>query len=126
MASNMVSKFASKLLRMAQEYEKQRAAIDPPYVRESTAMERMFGNCAPAIVAFKIDNGYVVRTVNIGDVYEPAAVAGGGFTYCKDHQAIADHIVSEAAREKLMPKQHPLAYGSPHANQVTTSKLTVR
>jgi len=65
----------------------------------STDMERMFGNCLPAVVAFRIENGFVVRTVNQEEVYEGRRQ--GGFTYCKDHQAIAEHIVASEAKRKL-------------------------
>ncbi len=73
--------------------------MHPPQVRESTDMERMFGNCAPAVVAFKIENGFVVRTIHHEDVYEGRRQ--GGFTYCKDHQEIAEHIISAEAKRKL-------------------------
>jgi hypothetical protein len=54
---------------------------------------------SPSIVAFRINNGYVVR------VYDPTnyklGTVGPGFTYCKDAQAIAEHIVASAMRDKL-------------------------
>ena len=59
----------------------------------------MFQSNMAAMVAFKIDNGYVVRTMN-----PDAAIHGArmpGFVYCADHQAIADHLVSSAMRDKL-------------------------
>jgi len=59
----------------------------------------MFSNNMAAMVAFKIDNGFVVRTMN-----PDAAIHGErmpGFVYCADHQAIADHLVSSAMRDKL-------------------------
>lgn len=68
-------------------------------VRESTDMERMFGNCSPAVVAFRIENGFVVRTVRQEDVYEGRRQ--GGFTYCKDHQEIAEHIIATEMKRKL-------------------------
>ena len=68
-------------------------------VRPATDMERMFGNCAPAIVAFRIENGFVVRAVNQEELYEGKRQSG--FTYCKDHQAIAEHIVASEAKRKL-------------------------
>jgi hypothetical protein len=118
----MLKRFAAKILRMAADYEKESYART---ARESTGLERMFGDCSPAIVAFRIDNGYVVRTVDISPA-QLSADRPAGFVYCKDHAAIADHIITAAAREKVMPKQHPLAYGSPHANQASSAKHTVR
>lgn len=82
--------------------KKLRQALDdmhPPQLRESTEMDRMFGNCAPAVVAFKIENGFVVRTVDM-----ETAIVGSrqqGFTYCKDHQEIAEHIIASEARRKM-------------------------
>jgi hypothetical protein len=76
-----------------------RAAALGAQVRESTEMERMFGNCSPAVVAFKIENGYVVRTID-----QEVAYHGGrqrGFTYCKDHQEIAEHIIATEMKRKL-------------------------
>jgi hypothetical protein len=66
-------------------------------------MAAMFQNNMAAMVAFKIDNGYVVRAMN------PDAMIHGertpGFVYCADHQAIADHIVSSAMRDRLGVQQ---------------------
>jgi hypothetical protein len=59
----------------------------------------MFENNMAAMVAFKIDNGYVVRTMNPEGAY--VGVRTPGFVYCADHQAIADHLVSSAMRDKL-------------------------
>lgn len=119
----MLKRICYRILELGQQYAP-RAPTD--IVRQSTNMERMFGDCAPAIVAFKIDNGYVVRSVNVGPAYEIGGSPVSGFTYCKDHQAIADHIVSEAAREKVMPKQQTMSYGSPHANQASASAKYAR
>ncbi len=68
-------------------------------VRVSTDMERMFGNCAPAVVAFKIENGFVVRTLDMRR--ETGGMTNGGFHYCKDHQEIAEHIIATEAKRKL-------------------------
>jgi len=115
--------FKRLLDAIARAVDERRKNLPEATLRQSTAMERMFGDCAPAVVAFKIDNGYVVRSVNMSSLHELGGAAVTGFTYCRDHQAIADHIVSEAAREKVMPKQQPLSFGSPHANQVAVSKV---
>ena len=62
-------------------------------------MERMFGNCSPAVVAFKIENGFVVRTVNQTELYEGKRQSG--FHYCKDHIEIAEHIIASETKRKL-------------------------
>jgi hypothetical protein len=80
-------------------------------VNESTAgaevrnnkLHDMFQNNLAAMVAFKIDNGYVVRSMNPDDAYTGVRVPG--FVYCADHQAIADHIVSSAVKQKLGVQQ---------------------
>lgn len=68
-------------------------------MHHTRGMESMFGSASPAVVAFKISNGYVVRTVDTH-----ADLVGsrqGGFTYCKDHQEIAEHIITVEAKRKL-------------------------
>lgn len=74
----------------------------PEEVR-TNKLHDMFSNNMAAMVAFKIDNGYVVRCMN------PDAVIHGerlpGFVYCADHQAIADHLVATAMKERLGVQQ---------------------
>ena len=89
--------FGKKMLSMmreANEVEQSKQQIN-----RSTDMERMFGNCTPAIVAFKIENGFVVRTMSSTEAYEGARATG--FTYCKDHTEIAEHIVAGSVKRKL-------------------------
>lgn len=52
-----------------------------------------------SIQAFKIANGYVVR-VAMSDIYL-ANERAPNLHYCKDHQEIADYIVSQSAMSKL-------------------------
>jgi tRNA A-37 threonylcarbamoyl transferase component Bud32 len=104
----MFKRLCAKIVQLGEQMQKERYANE---VRPATNMERMFGDCSPAVVAFKIDNGYVVRTIQTGPQYLEGSTASG-FTYCKDHQAIADHIVSEAAREVISPKQQQMKYGA--------------
>lgn len=68
----------------------------------------MFQNNMAAMVAFKIDNGYVVRCMNPDAAYSGERVPG--FTYCADHQAIADHLVSSAMKERLGVQQEMFAH----------------
>ena len=80
----------------------------------------MFQNNMAAMVAFKIDNGYVVRCMN------PDTLSAGervpGFTYCADHQAIADHLVSSAMRDRLGVQQDMFADQRKQVNVVTRNK----
>jgi hypothetical protein len=76
-------------------------------VQRTNKLHDMFQNNMAAMVAFKIDNGYVVRCMN------PDIIGAGervpGFTYCADHQAIADHLVSSAMRDRLGVQQDMFA-----------------
>ena len=80
----------------------------------------MFHNNMAAMVAFKIDNGYVVRCMN------PDAVIHGerlpGFVYCADHQAIADHLVATAMKDRLGVQQDMFAEQRKQVNIVPKSK----
>lgn len=76
-------------------------------MQRANKLHDMFQNNMAAMVAFKIDNGYVVRCMNL-DTFA-AGERYPGFTYCADHQAIADHLVSSAAREKLGVQQEMFA-----------------
>ena len=63
----------------------------------------MLQNNMAAMVAFKIDNGYIVRTMDPEAAYVGERIPG--FVYCADHQAIADHLVSSAMRDRLGVQQ---------------------
>jgi hypothetical protein len=114
----MLRRLATRIVKYMREENERLNVPMPAEVRASTQLERMFGDCSPAIVAFKIENGYVVRSV------QSSAYAGElatGFTYCKDHAAIADHIVTEAAREKVMPNYAQISNAK--IGQVNTAPL---
>ena len=68
-------------------------------IQHTRGMESMFGSATPAVVAFRISNGYVVRTVD--SQADMVGMRQGGFHYCKDHQEIAEHIVAVEAKRKL-------------------------
>lgn len=80
----------------------------------------MFHNHMTAMVAFKIDNGYVVRCMNPDAAYSGERVSG--FTYCADHQAIADHLVSSAMKDRLGVQQDMFAEQRKQVNIVPKSK----
>jgi len=80
-----------------QEYRVKMGNLPTP----SSPLDRMFAECLPAMVAFKIDNGYVVRVIDTSNEVQLGGARMSGFHYCKDHAAIADHIVTESAKEKL-------------------------
>jgi hypothetical protein len=72
-------------------------------VQRTNKLHDMFQNNMAAMVAFKIDNGYVVRCMNPDAMIHGARVPG--FVYCADHQAIADHLVSSTMRDRLGVQQ---------------------
>lgn len=88
--------FGKKMLSMMREANEVEQATQ---IQRTTDMERMFGNCTPAIVAFKIENGFVVRTMSATEAYEGSRASG--FTYCKDHTEIAEHIIAGSVKRKL-------------------------
>ena len=72
---------------------------EQPKEVSTSRLSDMFMDSGAALVVFQINNGFVVRTIN-----RNADIMGSrnpGFTYCADHQAIADHIVSSAMKSKL-------------------------
>lgn len=81
-------------------YDEMNSPSASPEVRTATNMERMFGDTSPAVVAFKIANGYVVRTIDF-EQHTLHGVRQGGFHYCKDHQEIAEHIITSETKRKL-------------------------
>jgi hypothetical protein len=89
-------------------------------MQRANKLHDMFQNNMAAMVAFKIDNGYVVRCMN------PDILGAGervpGFTYCADHQAIADHLVSSAMRDRLGVQQDMFADQRKQVNVVTRNK----
>lgn len=80
--------------------------------RNVNKLHDMFQNNMAAMVAFKIDNGYVVRCMNPDAAYSGERVPG--FTYCADHQAIADHLVSSAMKDRLGVQQDMFAEQRKH------------
>lgn len=92
--------FGKGLASLLNEHHKQsNTLIGASQAQVATDMERMFGNCAPAVVAFKIENGFVVRTLDMR--CEMEGHIKGGFHYCKDHQEIAEHIITSETKRKL-------------------------
>jgi hypothetical protein len=82
----------------------------PLEARRITATEEIFGRSIPAVVAFKIDNGFVVQhnsSVQYGEVRQ------SGFTFCKDAEEIANHIVTSAMKEKLGVQQEMFGQSIP-------------
>lgn len=86
---NFIKKWIAKMAYEGLPHEEKLGAA-----RINTMHEMLSRNVA-AVVAFKINNGYLVRTANSDSGVD------SGYTYCADHQAIADYILSNAMRGKL-------------------------
>ena len=85
----------------------------PPEVRRTTATEELFGRHVPAVVAFKINNGFVVQSNDNTTIAQYGEVRSSGFTFCKDAEAIAEHIVTSAVKEKLGVQQEMFGQSVP-------------
>lgn len=71
------------------------AGIDPVTGR----LQTILSSSGAAIVAYQIENGFIV-CMNTPQASRPPA-----FVYCADHRAIADHIVAAATKRKLVGEQ---------------------
>jgi hypothetical protein len=90
----MINAFKRWLYRMVKE-----GGAVPVDSERTNKLHDMLSHNMAAMVAFKIDNGYIVRTMNPEIAYH--GERSPGFVYCADHQAIADHLVSAAVKERL-------------------------
>ena len=107
--------FGRSLLSLIQDTQQPMESI-----RSTNRLQDMLSESGASIVAFQIENGFLVRTLRhnedrIGGRYP-------GFVYCADHQAIADHIVSSAMKDRLGVQQDMFAEQRKQVNIVTKSK----
>jgi hydroxypyruvate isomerase len=107
--------FGRSLLSLIQEAQQPKESD-----RNVNKLHDMFQNNMAAMVAFKIDNGFVVRTMNPDDAYSGGRMPG--FVYCADHQAIADHLVSSAMKDRLGVQQDMFAEQRKQVNVVRKSQ----
>ena len=106
--------FGRSLLSLIQDTQQ------PEVMRSTNRLQDMLSESGASIVAFQIENGFLVRTLRNNE----NAIGGRypGFVYCADHQAIADHIVSAAVREKLGVQQDMFAEQRKQVNIIPKSK----
>ena len=75
----------------------------PPPSEVPQTRSRMYDMLVEANASFvvsRINNGYIVFTTpNVMTDARPS-----GFTYCADHQALADHLLTVAAKTAVMPQ----------------------
>lgn len=107
--------FGRSLLSMIQEAQQPAESM-----RSTNRLHDMLSESGASVVAFQIENGFLVRTLRhnedrIGGRYP-------GFVYCADHQAIADHIVSSAMKDRLGVQQDLFADQRKQVNIVPKSK----
>ena len=90
----MLKKMIRKWLGIAPEPDHYEATLRD--VREANSA---LSESGPAIMAYRISNGYIVRTFGRSVINRPMPMPT--LTYCKDHKEIAEHIVAEQARSTL-------------------------
>jgi hypothetical protein len=68
-------------------------------IRTNNYLGSTLAETAPTISAYKISNGFIIRTTNKMLINQTMTLPQ--FTYCKDAEAIANHIVADTAREAI-------------------------
>ena len=91
----MIKAFKRWLAKAAYEWmeEQRKDAVQPSRLGD------MLMDSGATLIAFQIDNGFVVRTTNRHN--DIVGSRNPGFVYCADHQAIADYLISSAMKDKL-------------------------
>lgn len=69
------------------------------YYAQTQGAEAVLGESGPSIVAYRISNGFIVRTVDRSMFNKTMAMPA--LTYCKDHTEVAEHLIAEQARNAL-------------------------
>lgn len=59
----------------------------------------VLGDSGPSIMAYRIANGYIVRTFDRSLINQTMKMPV--LTYCKNHTEIAEHLIAESARTSL-------------------------
>jgi len=75
------------------------------------AINQLDTSVSPDISAYKIANGYLVRTSSRD--YRIGEVRKDDLVFCKDHKEIADHLVTKITRDALtgVDQQYELPLG---------------
>jgi hypothetical protein len=76
------------------------ADIDEEEITRRKFIGNSITEAAAAITAYRISNGYIVRTLD-RSLMNTGAKAVPQFTYCKDAKGIAEHIIADSARQVL-------------------------
>lgn len=108
--------FGDSILKMVQE-ARDRQEYEAP-TRGASIGERINeGNGMPALLVYRIANGYIAQSF-VGHTYGNRQPP---FHYCKDHQAIAEFVVAETARQALGLNPTPPSEGQ-YAEQQAMAK----
>ena len=67
--------------------------------KSTAAINQLDTSVSPDISAYKIANGYLVRTSSRD--YRIGEIRKDDLVFCKDHKEIADHLVTKITRDKL-------------------------
>lgn len=81
--------------------------LNPPSKLESRAVERAMEGSAPAVIAFRIKNGFLLRNNVIPPNGLISAPVQTEFVYCADAQALGDAIVSAHVRDRMQESNRP-------------------
>ncbi len=80
-----------------------REAIRPE--QDTATIDRAMEGSMPAVIAFRINNGYLLRcnTVDANRI----GPQHNGYVYCADEKALADGIVAAHVKGKVMQESRP-------------------
>jgi hypothetical protein len=91
--------------------------------RKSTAaINQLDTSVSPDISAYKIANGYLVRTPTRGA--QLGTQRQDELVFCKDHKEIADHLVTKITRDTLVGINQQLELPLNGGNITATTSLT--
>lgn len=73
--------------------------------RDTSAVDRAMEGSMPAVIAFRINNGYLLRC----NAHDPNRIEprNNGYVYCADEKALADGIVAAHVKGKVMQESRP-------------------
>lgn len=113
----MIKRMIQRWLGIAHEVDTYESEL-----RDRSYLGSALNETSSTVTAHKITNGYIVRTVDKSFINKTMALPQ--FTYCKDHQAIADHIVAESARQSLgVNHQYELFDGPTASGQIVGGRI---
>jgi hypothetical protein len=88
----------------------------------TAAINQLDTSVSPDISAYKITNGYLVRTSSRD--YRIGEVKKDDLVFCKDHKEIADHLVTKITRDTLVGINQQLELPLNGGNITGTTSLT--